>query len=261
MADLYKLKWDEVEGATSYTVEKKKPSGTWTSVGTISNGLGIVVITDSDTTGGMWEFRVKATANGWTDSDWASISQAMCVVNFELDGASGSYPSEIVLGGSRYTKTIKATTGMVFISSGTGEGSTSYNTAHTQIDVVIPKISLAANTITCEAVADHIATPDITFTPDNISWSYSYNADYIDHQEIVMHIDNNNQTVVYSDELAPASMRSVSNPSSRFTENGDYILEVKAYSKESYIREGSATKTYTYSGAKLAAPTNLTLEQ
>lgn len=131
MADLYKLKWDEVEGATSYTIEKKKPSGTWTSVGTASNGQGIVVITDSDTTGGAYEFRVKATANGWTDSDWASISQDMCIVNFELDGASGSYPSEIVLGGSRYTKTIQATTGMVFISSSTGEGSTSYNTAHT----------------------------------------------------------------------------------------------------------------------------------
>ena len=260
MADLYKLKWDEVEGATSYTVEKKKPSGTWTSVGTASNGLGIVVITDSDTTGGTYEFRVKATANGWTDSDWASISQAFCIVNFELDGASGSYPSEIVLSGSRYTKTIQATTGMVFISSGTGEGSTSYNTAHTQIDVVIPSISLAANTITCEAVADHIATPDITFTPDNISWSYSYNSDYIDHQEIIITRDDG-ATLVYSNELEDASTRNLSNPSNYFTVNDTYTIEVAGYSKETWIKESSARKTYTYSGAKLAAPTNLSIEQ
>lgn len=259
MADLYKLKWDEVEGATSYTVEKKKPSGTWTSVGTASNGLGIVVITDSDTTGGTYEFRVKATANGWTDSDQASISQALCIVNFELDSASGSYPSEIVLGGSRYTKTIQATTGMVFISSSTGEGSTSYNTAHTQIDVVIPKISLPSNTITCEATADHIATPDITFTPDDISWSYSYNSDYIDHQEIIITRDGG-ATLIYSNELEVASIRKLSNPSSYFKVNDTYTIEVGSYSNTSYIRDSKATKTYTYSGAKLAAPTNVILE-
>lgn len=258
--DLYKLKWDEVEGATSYTVEKKKPSGTWLSVGTTSTGQGITVITDSDTTGGTYEFRVKATADGWTDSDWASISQVMCVVNFDLDSASESYPSEIVMKGERYTKTITATKGMVFISASTREGSTSFNTAHTQIDVVIPSISLAANTITSTAVADHIATPDITFTPDDISWSYSYNADYIRDQDIYITRDDG-AVLVLENASTTASIRKLSNPSNFFTVNDTYKIEVAGNSKESYIRDASAAKTYTYSGAKLAAPTNLSIEQ
>lgn len=119
---------------------------------------------------------------------------------------------------------------------------------------------MAANTITCEAVADHIATPDITFTPDNISWSYSYNSNYIDHQEIIITTDGG-ATLVYSSELEAASTRNLSNPSNYFTENGTYTIEVAGYSKETWIKESSARKTYIYSGAKLAAPTNLSIEQ
>ena len=126
--------------------------------------------------------------------------------------------------------------------------------------MVIPSISLAANTITCEAVADHIATPDITFTPDNISWSYSDSSDYIDHQEIIITRDDG-ATLVYSNELEVASIRNLSNPSSYFTVNDTYTIEVVSYSNTSYIRDSRATKTYTYSGAKLAAPTNLSIEQ
>lgn len=260
MADLYRLKWNEVEGATSYTVEKKKPSGTWTSVGTASTGQGITVITDSDTTGGTYEFRVKATASGQADSDWASISETMCIVNYELDNASGTYPSEIVMQGETYSKTITAMPGFVVAGATTSEGITNYSTDHTSVDVVISSISLTSNTIICDIIADHIAPPDITFTPDNISWLYGYNAEYIGHQEIII-TRGGGATLIYISELEDASTRNLLNPSNYFTVNDTYTIEVVGYSKETWIKESSARKTYTYSGAKLAALEGLKLEK